>query len=303
MNFMELSKPFSESDLKCISIAFTNKIDSTIKEIEVNYVSMLENLQDAYFQIDRKGKIILTSPSSTLLFGYDSPIEMKGLSAISLIKNQKDKDTIREKLNQKHKINNYQVEALKRDNASFWASLTTFYQYDDKGNIKAIEVFVRDITEQKKAEFEQKTIFEFMQIINNSLNVLDLINSTVNFIKQQSGFEAVGVRLNEGFDYPYYQSQGFSDEFIKMENHLCEYNEKGTPLCDIDGNPILDCMCGNVICRRFDPSKPFFTDYGSFWTNCTQSFSNTTEEDTQARTRNRCKERDMNLWFNSFIFW
>ena len=47
------------------------------------------------------------------------------------------------------------------------------------------------------------------------------------------------------------------------------YNEKGIPHCDGVGNPILECMCGNVICRRFDPSKPFFTDYGSFWTNST----------------------------------
>ena len=48
-------------------------------------------------------------------------------------------------------------------------------------------------------------------------------------------------------------------------------------------------MCGNVICGRFDPSKPFFTKRGSFWTNSTtELLASTTEADRQARTRNRC---------------
>ena len=51
----------------------------------------------------------------------------------------------------------------------------------------------------------------------------------------------------------------------------------------------FECMCGNVICGRFDPSKPFFTARGSFWTNCTtELLASTTEADRQARTRNRC---------------
>jgi len=48
-------------------------------------------------------------------------------------------------------------------------------------------------------------------------------------------------------------------------------------------------MCGNVICGRFDPSQPFFTARGSFWTNCTtELLASTTAADRQARTRNRC---------------
>ena len=70
---------------------------------------------------------------------------------------------------------------------------------------------------------------------------------------------------------------------------MCVRCENGEPLHDGDGNPVLECMCGNVICGRFDPSKPFFTPKGSFWTNCTtELLASTTEADRQARTRNRC---------------
>ncbi len=48
-------------------------------------------------------------------------------------------------------------------------------------------------------------------------------------------------------------------------------------------------MCGNVIRGRFDPSRSFFTERGSFWTNATtELLATTTEKDRQARTRNRC---------------
>ena len=58
---------------------------------------------------------------------------------------------------------------------------------------------------------------------------------------------------------------------------------------DSRGNPVLECMCGNVLCGRFDPALPFFTPKGSFWTNGTSELlASTSEADRQARTRNRC---------------
>ncbi|HMA62829.1 MAG TPA: PAS domain S-box protein, partial [bacterium] len=60
-------------------------------------------------------------------------------------------------------------------------------------------------------------------------------------------------------------------------------------ITDFEGNPVLECMCGNVIRGRYDPELPFFTEFGSFWTNSTTKLlESTSEEDRQARTRNRC---------------
>ena len=58
---------------------------------------------------------------------------------------------------------------------------------------------------------------------------------------------------------------------------------------DSDGNPVLECMCGNVIAGRTNPKLPFFTEGGSFFSNCTSDLlAKTTEKERQARTRNRC---------------
>jgi PAS domain S-box-containing protein len=101
--------------------------------------------------------------------------------------------------------------------------------------------------------------------------------------------EAVGIRLKEGYDFPYFVTIGFPEKFIMLENKLCSYNNDRTPIRDNSGNPLLDCMCGNVLCGRFDPGKSFFSENGSYWTNSTtELLATTTERDRLTRTRNRC---------------
>jgi signal transduction histidine kinase len=99
----------------------------------------------------------------------------------------------------------------------------------------------------------------------------------------------VGIRLKAGDDYPYYEARGFPEDFLLLENSLCERDADGQIQRDNVGNPCIACMCGNVICGRFDPAKPFFSPQGSFWTNgTTELLAGTTDADRQARTRNRC---------------
>jgi diguanylate cyclase (GGDEF)-like protein len=109
-------------------------------------------------------------------------------------------------------------------------------------------------------------------------------------IKDITGVEAVGIRLNNEGDYPYFVYNGYSNEFIKIENSLCSRDSYGKKILSPDGRTYeLDCMCGNIIKGRFDPSFPFFTDGGSFFSNSTSHLlATTTEKERQGRTRNYC---------------
>ncbi len=116
------------------------------------------------------------------------------------------------------------------------------------------------------------------------------MSGITELMKDWSSCEAVGIRLKQGEDFPYYETRGFPDEFVHLENSLCEVDEQGEYVRDSRGNPVLECMCGNVIRGRTDASQPFFTEFGSFWTNSTTDLlGSTSEEDRQARTRNRCQ--------------
>ncbi|TFG21776.1 MAG: PAS domain S-box protein, partial [Promethearchaeota archaeon] len=66
---------------------------------------------------------------------------------------------------------------------------------------------------------------------------------------------AVGIRLQEKDDYPYFETNGFSKNFIKETTHV--FNKDKKP----------DCICGFILKGSINSKKPFFTEGGSFWTN------------------------------------
>jgi PAS domain S-box-containing protein len=141
----------------------------------------------------------------------------------------------------------------------------------------------------RHAQIESDTASEFLKIINQSTDTRTLVHEAVTFFHRQTDCEAVGVRLKDGDDYPYYEAHGFPEEFVRLENSLCERDVNGNVQRDSAGNVCIACMCGNVICGRFDPSKPFFSPKGSFWSNGTSELlATSTEADRKAKTRNRC---------------
>ena len=152
-----------------------------------------------------------------------------------------------------------------------------------------VNFYGTDITEQKIAQDEREITIKLLSLINSKNHIHDLMKLVTSLLKDWSGCEAVGIRLQNGEDFPYFETNGFPDEFIQAESKLCSLNELGEPLRDINGHVYLECMCGNIISGRFDPSKPFFTKHGSFWSNCTTALlASTTNADRMAKTRNRC---------------
>jgi hypothetical protein len=131
--------------------------------------------------------------------------------------------------------------------------------------------------------------FQILELLNQTDNRTDLIKDILFLIKVVTGFEAVGIRLREGEDFPYYETIGFSKGFVRAETSLCSRDRAGKVIRDSRGSPSLECMCGNIIAGRTNPTLPFFTEVGSFWTNSTTEFlASTTEKDRQGYTRNRC---------------
>jgi PAS domain S-box-containing protein len=149
--------------------------------------------------------------------------------------------------------------------------------------------FFRDMTQERRGQHEREITLKLMRLLNDQNRTHELIEQLTRSLHEWTGCEAVGIRLRDGDDFPYFETRGFPPEFIRSENRLCARDLDGQLLRDEAGNPVLECMCGNILCGRFDPTKPFFSPRGSFWSNCTtELLASTTEADRQARTRNRC---------------
>ncbi len=170
-----------------------------------------------------------------------------------------------------------------------WQQWTNRALLDDAGNVRELQGVGRDITEHRRAEERQGLATRVLALLNQPGEMVDIIHNILLAVKESTGFEAVGIRLRQSDDFPYYETSGFPADFVATENALCTRDSNGELIRDSEGRPCLECMCGNVICGRTDPSTPFFSEGGSFWSNSTtELLATSSEQDRQGTTRNRC---------------
>ena len=168
---------------------------------------------------------------------------------------------------------------------------------------KTKEQLIRALTEQRRRIFELETAqseherseegqtlaVRILEGLNRPIPRMEVIREILALVKGFTGFEAIGIRLRDGEDFPYFTTIGFPARFVEAERYLCARDRDGEIVRDPTGNPYMECMCGNILCGRIDPALPFFTEGGSFWSNNTSRLlATTSDEDRQTRTRNRC---------------
>ncbi len=130
-----------------------------------------------------------------------------------------------------------------------------------------LQAVVRDITERKQTAAYGEMGREVLQILNEPGELQDSIQRIIAVLKTRTGFDAVGLRLQDGDDFPYFAQQGFSKDFLLTENTLLERTANGGVCRDKNGSVSLECTCGLVISGKTDPANPLFTPGGSCWTN------------------------------------
>ena len=154
---------------------------------------------------------------------------------------------------------------------------------------KVIQCNIRDITERKRAESYRDLSRVILQILNDPGRMQDAIRRVVAALQTHAGFDAVGIRLQDGDDFPYFMQEGFSEEFLRTENALIHRDADGGVCRNEDGTICLECTCGLVLCGNADLSNPLFTAGGSFWTNDSIPLLDLpSDEDPRLHPRNEC---------------
>ncbi len=145
----------------------------------------------------------------------------------------------------------------------------------------------RQIKEFKVCEQERLLIQSRQTMASQILEILNLrddyrnkIRNIIKIIRTCTGFESVGIRINNGKDYPYLESTGFGESFLSSENSLLDTDlfqgEKDKRESTDDFS--LHCLCGQIIGGTIDRSLPFMTPMGSFWTNHASQILNTSPQ-------------------------
>jgi len=138
---------------------------------------------------------------------------------------------------------------------------------DDKGRIIGTISSGEDVTAKRQFEKRQSLSADILKLLNESRIKDSIIRLLLQHIKEFTLVDAIGIRLKQGEDYPYYEVNGFTDAFVKQGGSLYNYNGNGALINTSNGKPLLACMCGRIIKGNTESNKSYFTDFGSFWLN------------------------------------
>ena len=221
-----------------------------------------------YFCIDTDGRFIEVNNAWLRMFGYNSPDEVIGkhFSLIQVDSELQKQQTHLAKLLKGEAIPSGEFASHRKDGSIGYHTFSAHpVVHADK--IVRLEWFLIDISDRKKHDTYIDISREALQIMNEPQNMKDTLDRVIVLLKNQMDFDAVGIRLQEGDDFPYTAQDGFSKDFLLKENDLVERNIDGGVCRNKDGCINLECTCGLVISGKADTSLPFFTLGGSFWTN------------------------------------
>ena len=122
-----------------------------------------------------------------------------------------------------------------------------------------------------------RLLIKLLRTANQAAELQPLLEEFVKVIMNVSSCQAVGIRLlDDKGNIPYQAYRGFPESFYEKESPL-SINED-------------ECMCIYVIQGETDPSKPFFTEFGSFYMNGTSAFLASVTDADKGATRNVCNE-------------
>jgi PAS domain S-box-containing protein len=160
---------------------------------------------------------------------------------------------------------------------------------DDQGMVLSTLCSSKEITERKRLETYREMGRDILQLLNEPLPLQDSLARIIDLLKRGTGFDAIGIRLQEGENFPYMAQQGFSPAFFRQENSLIGRMHNGAICRDEQGRALLECTCGLVISGCLPPASPLFSPGGSFWTNNSIPLQDLpATEDPRFRPRNLC---------------
>ena len=267
------------------------RAEEALRESEEKFRLLIENSHDVIYTLTTEGVFTFVSPAWTALLGH--PVDLAMGHPFQEFVHPDDHAACLAFLQSVRETGQGQegVEFRMRhsDGSWRWYTSNAVAFRDEAGTMVGFEGTARDITERKRAETYRDMGSEVLQILNEPGPLRGSMQRVLAAVKARTGVDAVGMRLKDGDDFPYFAQEGFSEDFLRTENTLIERGADGGLCRDGDGNVSLECLCGLVISGQTDPLNSLFTRGGSFWTNHSYALLDLPpDQDPRHHPRNQC---------------
>jgi hypothetical protein len=129
--------------------------EKAIRNSELKYRNIFENVQDVFYEIGFDGTVIEISPSiQAFSKGLYHQSDVIGKSMFGFYYDPKEREQLLSILNEKGSIYDFEITLKNLDGSLIPCSISSKIAYDESGKPSKIIGSLRDITERKKAEEE-----------------------------------------------------------------------------------------------------------------------------------------------------
>lgn len=163
--------------------------ENSLQRSEKDYRDLVDNALVGIYKADQSGSILFANDSIVKIFGYNTKEEIKDMNISSLYKNINDRDIVLKKLNDYGKLEDYEVEMVKK-NGSVLNILTNATK-----NGETISSMTMDITDKRKAQNEIKKSLQVKDMLlkeihhrvkNNLMVISSLLSLQSRYIKDEA---------------------------------------------------------------------------------------------------------------------
>ncbi len=198
------------------------RTEIALKESEKLYRSVIENIRDVFFHINREGIIEMISPSGAKLLGFESVQSMIGRNLLAdFFAEPAERKAYLTNMEQYGFVDDYEITLRKQDGTVIQAAASSRYVYDFNGSPRGIEGTIRDITLRKKAEEAVRHSEEKFRKLIEASNVGISITDGERFIytnpttRMMSGFSEEEYLSRPVWDFVTPESREFIMQRIK----------------------------------------------------------------------------------------
>ncbi len=186
-----------------MDVTKSRRAEGQFHNIEREYHSLIDNIQDCLYRTDIKGRLIFASPSIEQLMHCD-PGEIIGDNLSDYYVDPGGRERLLQMLaaSPDGKVDGFQTQVWRKDGVAIWLSANTHFIYDDEGQIKGVEGTLRDITAIKETESSLRKLSQAVEqagesiLVTDTTGVIEYVNPAFSILTGYSSKEAIGQSIN-----------------------------------------------------------------------------------------------------------
>jgi PAS domain S-box-containing protein len=246
-----------------------------LEQVKDRYAELFNNAPVGYLIVDAKGVITKANETFARMLGREGHVFADRLLTKLVVPEDRSALIVRFKTffkNPEGKRLDFRLQGIEGELSVRCVGRREMLpdNHSDSNENQHLLLAVNDVSAQARVERRQLLLAKTLEILNQEVEFSNAVNQILDNVLQETGVDAVGIRLRKGNGYPYYVHTSFSSNFLTTEKSFLTLDAQRGVCRNTGPQSSLKCICGLVLESQTDTTNPFFTPNGSWWTNDAQ---------------------------------